>query len=114
MAGLVIGMTVTLHAKLGRNCGRHSSAGHAASDEGERDEQSYEPSPQGLHHQDATILLRTGQFRYLAARQSRSACLDRRRDCGSRSTLALARNAISTTLYLKTERHSAAYWFEAF
>ena len=63
MAGLMISVAMTLHARLGRDGGRHSSPGHAARDEGERDEQNDEPSPQGLHYQDATIRLHTGQMR---------------------------------------------------
>ena len=39
MAGLMIGMTMALRARLGRDGARHSSPGHAACDEGERDEQ---------------------------------------------------------------------------
>src|SRR4051794_36306729 len=61
MAGLMIGVTMALSARLGRNRVGRSSPDHAARNEGKRDEQDYKPSPKGLHYEDATLL---------AARQS--------------------------------------------
>ena len=49
LAGLMIGVSLPLHARLGRNSVRRSSPDHAASDEGERNEQDDQPSPRGLH-----------------------------------------------------------------
>jgi hypothetical protein len=56
IAGLMVGVTMTLCTGFGRNGVGRSSPDHAACDEGERDDQDYEPSPKGLHYEDATLL----------------------------------------------------------
>lgn len=61
IAGLMVGVTMALYAGLGRAGVRHSSPDHAARDEGERDEQNYQPPQQRLHGKDANLLLRAGQ-----------------------------------------------------